>query len=981
MEKRPNFYIILDIDPSITDWSTIQATIQSKRRSWSMQKNQGSPTARRKAERYLKFIPEMEVLLKEPDNCKKEAQAAIREQKQAKQVQFKELDELIKILNTNTVSTDDIKLLVRQTGISEKEVEERLKQRGIYLETTTKTSSKLEFLEASVAKGIRDELNSLKLNSLYEFLNLEHSPKFTNRSSPKSLYERADEIYKDLSRIGKTDTDTTLKMGLAGRAKSVFVNNKEKERYDNTLSAEILIKLDNPLEIVGRNKFIDTKGINSLLQEAKKLGATEAAAINYIEKYAEKRHWTIQVETKIPKLAICGYCNTLATSEQDKRCRNCGEELIQDCPKCGNPTLTEDNACNNCGCHTGDAPLVKSLLKDGKQLMQEGDVEQAISYFNRVLDYWPNWQLALAEKQQAELKKQEYAKKLNAIKGLIKAKKFVAGKALLEQFENNKTLEKQINDGLERAEQVYKLAEKLRLSGKDAFDKYEESLSYCVDFSSSLSAIANNPPPAPQNITAKWLTKSLRLSWSEVKGKISYHVIRKSGGLPINERDGDIIAETSVNTIDDTTIKSGITYYYSVFSIRAGITSYKFISTGPHLKTTDVEEIDYEIGDRQVTIKWQLPTGCIAVEIWRQKNSVPKCRGEGKIFISSSNYLLDTDLQNGQCYGYLIFAQYQHSENETILYSKGISFIATPISPPKPITDLAETHDKHTVFLTWTIPNDKIQVQIRQTQSIPNVTTGQIVSNIEKIGKPVQITAKDKAQVTLNTQGRVFFVPLTIIAKTAVVGNIISITTIDDISNLKSQCNGRNIILTWDWPTGASEVLVTYHHNYFPKYPEDNGITKIPVTSSEYQRNNCWELRSTIQKKHYFTIFIKDPTANIYSNGIKLLEPMGQEHIVSYKVVVKKPWFGKKTAWIEFTSEEDTPLEGLQVVRKNKYPPISKNDGIFVANIDRIIFMDKRAKFEIPNIKESGYLKVFFKDDSYAKEVRLLPATKDKLKI
>ncbi len=79
MEKRPNFYIILELDPSITDWSIIQVTIKNKQRSWGLQKSQGSPTARRKAERYLKLIPEMESLLKEPESCKKEAKAAVQE--------------------------------------------------------------------------------------------------------------------------------------------------------------------------------------------------------------------------------------------------------------------------------------------------------------------------------------------------------------------------------------------------------------------------------------------------------------------------------------------------------------------------------------------------------------------------------------------------------------------------------------------------------------------------------------------------------------------------------------------------------------------------------------------------------------------------------------------------------------------------------------------------------------------------------------
>jgi hypothetical protein len=1003
MEKRPNFYTILELDPSETNWSKIQATIKNKQRSWSLQKSQGSPKARLKAERYLKFIPEMESLLKEPDSRSKEAKAATQEQKKDKQAQLEELDKLIDALGATTVSPDDVKLLVRKTGkiFSEKEVEDRLKQRGLRLEKeVAKKKIARPKLETAVAKGIRDELDALKLNNLYDFLNLEHSPRLTVRSSPKSLYERADEIYKDLSRVGKTDPDTTVKMNLAGRAKSVFTNDTEKERYDNTLATDVLTKLNNQLDIIGRKNFIETKDIDSLLKEAKKLGVTETVAMEYIEEYAAKKKWGIQknAETTIPKLPMCGYCNTLATSEQDKRCRSCGEELVQPCPKCGKPTPTEDSACSHCGCHTGDAPLVKALLKNGKRLMAEGDMDQAISYFNRALDYWTDWQPALNEKKRAESKKQERIEELDKIKVFVKARKFEAGKSQLERFEENygqartETIKKQIDDGLHRAKQAYDIAEKRRLSGKteEAFDKYEESLSHCIDFSASLSAMASSPPLSPQEITAQWIGESLRLSWNEVKarGKISYRIVRKQSGLPANDKDGDIIDGILVTQIDDTKIKSGIAYYYGVFSVRAGIISPRFASTGPHLKTAEVEEIDYEVGNGQITLKWQPPEGCITVEIWRQEKLAPSHRGEGnQIASSASSNLLDSGLQNEQCYGYLIIAKYRHPEERTrALYSKGVSILATPIAPPKAVTDLSATRNERTVFLSWTMPPDKAQVQIRQTQSIPNITVGQIVSlkNVEKFGVPIQVTSEGRAQTTLKTQGRVFFVPLSIVSETAVLGDPVTVTTIDEVSNLVSQCNGRNIILTWQWPTGSSEVLIAYHHNYFPKSPEENGAAKARVTRSEYERNNYWELRSA-QQKHYFTVFVKDPMAEIYSNGVKLLEAMGQENIVHYQVIVKKKLFSKtpRAAWIEFMSEEGASLEGLQVVRKTKYPPVSKNDGVIVAEVDRITFLDKQSRIEIPKqyLKEGGYLKVFFKDDSLAKEVRLLPAAKDKLKM
>jgi tetratricopeptide (TPR) repeat protein len=1003
MEKRPNFYIILELDPSITNWSTIEATITKKHRSWAIQKNQGSPTARRKAERYMKFLPEMKSLLKQTESCKQEAKAAVQELKKAKQVQLKKLDQLILMLHTTIVSSETVKLLVRKSGkvFSEKEIQDRLKQRGIRTSTAEPEKIVRPELEKAVARGIRGELDTLKLNNLYDFINLDYSPKLNVRSSPKSLYERADTIYKELSRIGKTDPDTSLKMNLAGRAKSVFINNTEKERYDNTFVTEALVEIDNLLEIAGRNKFIEMQKIESLLQATKKLGIAEKIAREYIEDYANKRNWGVQkdIGTAIIKLPLCGYCNTLATLQGDKRCRNCGEELVQACPKCEAPTPTENAACSNCGCHTGDAALVKALLKDGKHLITEGDFEQAISHFNRALDYWTNWQPALDEKKRAKFKQQQRNKILDRIKILVKDRKLEASKLQLERLVKNgqtssnaikKTID-EINNGLYCAKQAYEIAEKQRLSGEieEAFDKYEESLSYCVDFSPSLSAMANSPPPQPQAITAEWRGESLRLSWQEVKarGNISYRIVRKQDGLPANEGDGDIIIETPVTKADDIKIKPGIVYYYSIFSVRSGIASLSFASTGPHLKRAEVEAIDYAVSNSQITLKWRIPKGCIAIEVWRRKKIAPSHRGDGEQIASiTTNHLLDANLQNGQSYGYLIIAKYRHPENESrALYSKGISILATPIAPPELVKDLSASRHQRTVFLTWTTPSSRAQVQIRQAQFIPSMTPGQIVSlkTAENFGVPINITSPGRAQTTLTTQGRMFFVPISIISATAVLGNPISVTTIDEISQLVSKRNGNNIILTWQWPTGSSEVLVAYHHNHFPSSAKENGVAKVQVTRSEYERDNYWELHSAAQQKHYFTVFIK--AANIYSSGVNLLESMGQENIVRYQVVSKKKLFCKTphTAWVEFMSEETTPLTGLQLVRKTKYPPISKNDGVIIIEVEQMTFTNKQSRIKIPKqyLKEGGYIKVFFKDDTYAKEVRLLPAAKDKLKI
>lgn len=1005
MEQRPNFYTLLELAPSVTDWPTIESAILTKRRTWSLQKNQGAPSQRRKAERYLKYIPEMEVLLKDAESCQKEAKAARQEQKKEKQADLEQLDELIQGITTSTVSPDILEVLVRQTGkkFSEKEVEERLRQKGITLDksrgqkTTTPTRPQLE---ASVAKGIRDELQTIKLKSLYDFLNLDHSPKLSPRSSPKSLYDRADGIYKELSRVGKTDMDTTLKMSLAGRAKSVFVNDKEKERYDNTQATEALRDLDKHLEVAGHDNFIETQELQSLLLTGKKLGVADALVLEHIENYAAKRKWIIQKEAVSLKVQLptCGYCDTLASAPQDERCKNCGEELIQPCPKCGEPTPTENFACRQCGCHTGDAPLVKLLLQDGQRLIAEGDFEAAMSYLDRALTYWTDWPAALQAKKLAVEKKKESDNALNAINSLLQARKLESAESQLEKYAqkyghtNTTPIQKKISAGLSRAKRAFEAAEKLRIAGKTehAFDKYEEALTHCRDFSVALSALASSPPPAPKDVTTQWLGSTLRLSWPEVqtRGKLSYTVIRKVGGAPSNRQDGEVIADTPLTQADDTRIKPGTVYYYGVFSVRLEIASKTFATSGPHLHVTDATDITYQAGDKQVSIAWQPPAGSAEVEVWRREGLAPSRRGEGKKILVSGHSALDSGLQNERRYGYLIVAKYRHPEDATrALYATGVSILATPVAPPQAVQDLRAQRKDRTVFLSWTPIRGKTQVQIRQTQSLPDMTAGQIISlrDADQFGTPIPITAAGRTQTTLKTQGRVFFVPLSVISETAVLGKAVTVTTLDDVSHLTSQRNGNSIMLTWTWPQGATEVLLAYHHEHFPALPEAPGAAKERVTRSEYENNNYWELRSATRKKHYFTVFVKDPSANIYSSGARVLESMGQETTVRYQVIVKKSFLFRKpqAAWVEFQTNAEPSLEGLLVVLRQKYPPVSKDDGIIVATTEQLDFEEGLYRIEIPKIylEHQGYIKVFFRNDESAKEVRLLPARQEKLKL
>ena len=1006
MQQRPNFYLILELDPSVTDWSVIEAKIQDKRRLWSTQKNQGAPSARRKAERYMKYLPEMASILKNPESRKEEAKRAVQETKQAKKKQLEQLDQLIGMFHTSTVSLKDVRLLVQKTGkvFSEREVKERLKKYGITVEQggTAKKQQTRPKLEPSVAKGIRDELDTLKLASLYDFLSLDHTGSPMNaRSSPKSLYDRADSIYKDLSRSGRTDADTTLKMNLAGRAKSVFKDATEKERYDNTLATEVLRELNNPLEIAGRDNFIEEKELRSLLNLAKTKGVREELALEYIEAYAGKRKWGVQQkqEAKKERLLCCGFCNTLAENPQAKRCVQCGQELIQPCPKCGHPTPTEQAVCTNCGCHTGDAPLVNALMNDAKNFISSGHFDQAVAHIARVLDYWPDWQPAVEKKKQAIAYKQEHDQAVSIIGTLVAARKFEAASAKAAKYVRHfgqqgiAVHKTKIDQALQSAERAFATAEQMRRSGKteDAFDKYEEALSYCADFFSAQAALAGSPPPPPGKITAQWIGQTLRLSWHppKARGKISYKVVRKERGLPVHTQDGQPIADTANVTVDDADISPGMPYFYGVFSIRGGVESPHCAGSGPHLKRAEVRQVEHTAGDQQVTIKWQPPKGCQTVEVWRREGPAPLQHGQGTKMPCSEDSLLDTGLKNGCTYGYLILAQFQNPNDSTrYLFSDGVRLTATPVEPPAPILDLTADRRDRAVFLSWTAPTKKaVYIQIRRIQSAPDVTPGQVLSvqQLSRFGVPVPNTSSQTAQLTLATQGQVFFVPLSIVGETAVAGKPASVTTIDEVSDFTAQKNGKNIILTWSWPVGATEVVLAVHHQSFPQTPHADAAHTIRITKAEYDRDNFWELRSAAKEKHYFTLFVHDPKADIYSSGINLLETMGQESIVRYAVKVRKSFFFKKIkgAWIQLDSDTVEELEDIAVVLKSKFPPISKNDGTVLFVQKKVNFIEGKAKITLPEeyLLHKGFIKIFSNKPLITHEIRLLPSAQQKLRL
>jgi hypothetical protein len=1002
-EQRPNFYLLLELDPSVDDWRVIEQRIQEKQREWSRDRSMGNPKARRKAESSLAQLSEIKAVLSNAETRREEAKEAIRQQQKGKQEKARELDEMVAVLKSSGApcGEDKIQKLAQQFAgaFSADEIRKRLRVAGVPLgeEAGPEQAHRpaKEMIDKVTASNIRQNLDHLKLANLYEFLEL--SP----RSSCKALTDRADEIYRENQRLGRTDADASARNALAGICKSLFPSEHERAKYDNYLAIAVMEKLKPNLELAGSDNFISRGELDELIKQARQRGVSAEDARAYIESYAASRKWGIHRDGgALPSEAykLCGFCSELAPATAAK-CPHCGESLEIECPRCGARNPSANEACQSCGCRIGDAPLVKALLKQGERLTVEGDLPGAVRSFDKALLYWPGWKAAVEARQRVEAMRLEREKALAEIEDLARARKLVAARSALDRFERAHgaagldELRQRLQEGLKRAESSFQDGERQQRAGRSetALDRYEETLAVCADFEPALRAMVASPPPPPASLQITPTAAGFRLAWQPpaTARRLAFRVVRKAGGAPQGLEDGESLGEVRGTVLDDVSVPTGIPWFYAVFSQRGGVPCHQPATGGPHLRTAEVDDLELVAGNGDVTLRWTPPSGCRRVEIWRRQGAVPGSPGDGTALTVAGNSAHDTGLTNGVLYGYravAIFADPHRPQGE--IATPGRTATATPVAPPAAVTDLSSSRTGRSVLLSWT-PVRGATVQIRQASRLPDYSPGLILpaSQADRFGSLVPGATTNGAQVSLSGQGRVYFVPLSVAAGTAVVGRAAEVTTLDPVQQLNVRRTGPHLALTWEWPAGTEEALVAWSHDRHPEDPRQKQGQQARITRREYDRAGCWLLQSVERRPHYISVFAKAPEGDLYAPPAKIVETLGQGASVSYRVGVKKSLLRRtvEEAWLELTSNgsDGLTLPALVVIGKAHAVPISPRDGEVLLEVSSLRFERGKAHLQLPANSWSSrpFVKLFFKDAATAREIRLLPAEKNRLQI
>ena len=615
-----NCYEVLELDSNEKNTPNIEKQFEDKKREWNKWKNQGTPKQQELAKTYSENIKEIEKIINDKELLKQHQNNFIKKQKQLKKEFFDELDSMISVLGSNEISESEFKTFINhfKNKLTEKEVRDRLDKRGIIKKSKSTSSkrAKKETMDGSKLKEVNDLLSLFNQKNLYEFLAV------SKNSSILMLKSKADDILTQTR--GKTDNENSRKAKLAGLVKDIFKDEKNKEKYDISLSRSNLKLLDSILKIAGADKVLTQEKVENILKVAKKSNIDKDDAIEYIEDIAEKRKWVIVGDNTFTsfKLLECGFCGELSDTENQIKCKSCGENLIQPCPLCSHPTPTEQPACSKCGCNTGDREEVELLMKKVENFIIQKKYSEAKLKLTKVLTIWRNWDKAEVKLQEIKKIEDDNKKIFNRVSDLIKKRKYVEANVVCTTH-NILNFKKEIETNLAQAKNFVLQGDKEKNKNYDkAIELYEKALSYVSDFEMAKNSLKSIPLPAVKNIKHSIDKDNLTLTWD--KSTISYVVI-KNKTIPQNSNDGINIVDTTTNIVVDKLSEE--LYYYAIFPKR-NVVYEKSINIGPFFYPKDIEKYNYNATDKQITITWEVPKNCIDVEIYKKRgNSIKKNEG------------------------------------------------------------------------------------------------------------------------------------------------------------------------------------------------------------------------------------------------------------------------------------------------------------------------------------------------------------------
>lgn len=713
------------------------------------------------------------------------------------------------------IAEANLRQLVTDLKMSEDEILRLLNAKVKKPKTFKYKDDGVKELDSKKMKTLNELLSILGKKNLYEFLGTSSSAKLAD------LQVRLAKVKKDVDDdSNKTDPKLNATDKLAKECTAIFANEEARKSYDKACGNagfETVRTVINQMK--AGVKIISPQQYKQMLGICTKNGVPFDIAEYLIYDTAKKAGLEIE-EGNVSTMAVCRYCGGL-NDKTAKTCGTCGMPVNVVCPKCGHPAEYDDYRCSECGFSLIDMQEAPLHLKIAEAALEMGDVEGACREFDAAVKFWPT----CPDLNVIGAKIKEYSDTQQHIRQVVAKlcaeRKYCAAMKEGAKLAVNDRLRIEAEKAIADAEQLVKQAEGAT-DDNVKFENYLKALSLCADYQAALVKLNAMPLPVPTGLTALVKGNVVALSWTRCKSSfLSYLVVRKENAKSSSFNDGVQLNTTQENYYDDVSALPERSYYYTVYSkFGDRVSAVGATISQPVLKTLNIEPQHIKVNPSETQLEFSFtPSKRSSIEITRLK---------GETHVITGGAFVDKGLVTGQAYTYIFVAIYTDSAGN-IHRSEETSMQFTPMPKPQPVDIvIKETEDK--AMISW--DNPKVgRLAIFYADEPFKYNKNDLLSIDTLKAARLNVTGTS-CTVNKDFSGERFFMPVTIQDTIGVAGTMVSIVSLQLVSDLSVCLIDKTVQAKWKWDNCAA-IRISYSIDSQAKKEVD--LERDAINSATYE--------------------------------------------------------------------------------------------------------------------------------------------------
>ena len=1014
---RPNFFILLELDPDAA-WSqaNFETLLSQKRNEWSRLSSSVGQKAL-KAKQNLALIPEIERVMSDETSRKVEADSARAMLNVQRKGRREEFQRQLRLINAaKSITQEELNNFIK--AFQDISTADEIKwQINVPIRSEAEDATILRPLDPSMAKRIAGLLEVVNKKSLYDVLQL------SEMTGTKELHDAADKLYQEMGRRMPKSAEVTAYVELAGLAMEIFKTEEMRKRYDESVRQSGLDNLLKDVEdLMSRSvsKRLEAEQVQIFLDDAQKSGWRTEEALSKLEEQSMQHRWILRppgADDLKPKIK-CGKCGNLNVAE-NKKCTSCGLDLYIPCPNCGQRVTSDQKACGNCGFPVGNRfkinddlnaldEQLKTLSEEPEQeSLARADELNEIKQSLEVLEKsWPQQNADELSRKMKDTKakveaiervRQEVVKSVSLqLDSLMDKKKFRTAQDLLEKKgefipPSEKQAKQQIITArIAQAEKLMQQVHSQNLSPNEKIVKLRAILQVCADYEDAQDMLKQSPISPPSDLQARKDTASVTLTWQPSSTPdVTYTIVRSLNDTPTSPKGGISLGTISDTTFVDAKPVIGRSLYYAVFAgFESAVSNQCASLSEPVLLTAEVSNVKTQARNLQVELTWDNPQYVDLVIVMRHPSSHPSSEQDGvrvPLQNATEQRAIDRDLVNGRTYYYGIYCQFK-DRNGRLFLSNGTFVKAIPIDPPlAPFLNIeAEKQDEGVeIKISWNY-SDKGDVAILKSDSPVNGPAPQVVPESD-LGKYGQVLPSQPDGAIDSWTGPAYYTPTVIYQKMAYLGTSQRFVYLEGLKNVECHNlrDGSGIVTTWEWPPNCDEVQIFTRSDDYPLRYDDPDAEKHRIDQLEYERKNGFYLRG-IQEQTYFIILyaMVEEAGKLHPvESGRYRRTQRRKRDISYEIVHRS---FPKGCYLLLTGDLDGTPPAMELYGKYGTPPLRKKDGRLIKTIDIPHGSSRRREYKTPelgNFAPNTFGYVFLQDKEDLESVILRHPDTKKLRL